>query len=1467
MSVPATVRHRLPVMAAAWVGGVAAILIAGTDAARAQSITGGTDAVPGYAELTWRWLPVAVIAVVIAVLAVLARSFVVWFRRRRPRPEPMDGRSSLRSAITDEPRVVLWPVAVLLVVVAVAILMATERGWYVSDNRFIWYWNPSRVLAQSISAWDSQVNTGGPPGDQGQLFIMALGVLRGVGFAPWLAERLSMAGFIAIGAAGVAYVTREFSPRSRLAPVVAGLWWIASPYTLGYLIPSALYLNAALSPWLLLAVIKGMTSESRWRWAAILTLLVGVAGWLNPPALFWSLIPVAPAAAYLLFTGRTTLWMVLRWGVVTGALVVVSVLPSLARSALTASNLAQNLALSETAPAVSQSSSWSESFRGFGFWLNYWNPSGRLVQPWVAPMLNNFFLVTLSFVPVVVAFAVVVFGKARGRLLFGVVALLATAAMVAGFPVASPSPYGVVLFAIYRSVPAAFAFRNSYKAGAGLLLATSVLFGLGVQWFVAWAATRRRLRTAGLALVAVVIVACGLPLWSGAPLRLSVGNDGIPDYWYDAANYLNDQPGAGRTLIIPATENATYRWGAAPQGDLFSSLFSRPFLQATVLSGTYVDTANLINSVAADLGSGTYRPGAIGPIARRLGITYVLIRNDLDWQKLGLVRPSQLRSLREDPDLTLVSTFGNPGQNTVAEGGTGFADQADARLPPVEVYRVSGDTEPVRAVSDAPSMLVSGDGSAWPGLARSGALTSLGPMRYTARLNPDQLSGELEAGAGVTITDTNRRIRASFSIVPGTTLAADETDRALDLFGVPGSQTVTAFPDARSIEQVGQPDLAGAGLGHEPKAAFDGDPSSSWLTGGLLGVYDQGVRVRLKGQHQISRLSLSPAEGVGVRRVISVRVEFPDGTAENIDLGPGTTTAAFAPRTVDQFTIRITGVLGAGAGYFGLSNVQVPGLDLRAHLQVPDDVMRTAAKSDSAQQSLATAPLSYRFDRLGETSKEPVLRRDFRVAGSRTLAGAGTMTLAPDADDAQLSRLLGLDTTAVATSRYLDSVRSSAALAFDGNLDTAWTLDGDTGGNLTATFPTPRRVSSIEATVDVGADSTAPSTITAVVPGQITSVAVPRNVACPATGPCPVTVRMNVAATDTKSIAVQVEPGVERRKPGEVAPKPARVFEVLTNGALNRSVTQLTTACQPDLAVIDGKPVGATVRGTEAELLQGRPVPLTLCSELPLNDGWHTLDGARSAPIDQLALTATDGRRPIESTALPLAVTDRRTTTIGFTPSTPPGAKVVLGVGFNADWSATTGSGSLGRPVELDTQIGWVLTGNEPVTASYGPQRSYTIMVWLSVFMFGLAMVIAVANPRFRTARAAGWPSRARRWRLPLDVATVGFAFAFAGIVPAVLAVALIVGLRRRVVTPRSMGIVAVVLLVAAVVFSVPPLGPALTPLNPSWPIGRTSAHQLARLAAVALMVAIDAGTMLWTNVSSAGRTSRTGRAKADDRG
>jgi arabinofuranan 3-O-arabinosyltransferase len=1380
-----------------------------------------------------------------------ASSSLARFARRIPlgRRALTVGVERIRSAV-EQPRAhadqmcAVWPILVSLGAVTAILFGLSEIGGFVPDNRLMQFWNPSVGLDRMRTLWSPIGNLGRVPGERGLVVMGYSTALERLGASPWLIQRVCHITLVAGGAIGTALVARQFLGRSLLGPIVSGLFWIMSTFTVAFLLPSDLYTNAAVAPWLFLAWLHGTTGPSRWRWAACFALGVAVAGFLNPPGLIYAALPLVPLTAYLLGTGQTT-WSATGWWVARALPLAVAVsVFDLHRARLLSDAYAQNLATTEAADSVSRSSSWSESLRGMGQWLQYWNPSGTVVQPWLLPLVANPLIVLLSFVPVVVAFAVVASSRWHPRLLFGTILVMSTALMVGLHPLEQPSPLGSLFKAGFEHVPFFFGLRNSYKAGAGWLLATSVLVGYTVTWLTR-ELTRRRGRVWHVQRLAVAtllvgsVVATSSPVWTGALYDRPDPLDEIPDYWLDALEWLDSRETPARALILPAPANR-YRWGNASNGDLFITFLSSPFILDAPLAQPSPSTANLINAVSERISSGAHPHGAMRQLSRRLGVSHVVVRNDIRWETASVVRPAFLDQFRRDPALTLVQTFGEPGENVTMPGSEAPEVLRESMLPPVEIYEVDNVVESIRAMS-GPSLLLSGDGAAWPLLAAEGLLDAGNPVRYTAELTARELRRELALGSPVIITDTNRGSNS--------------------LFERPGSQSVSIVPDARSIIDLSPSVLLDYQPTANPIAAFDGSTDSVFLTGAYRRLSPSaGVRVELREPTTMSSLSLSAVTDPGYRQVRTVEIVLSTGFRLAADLEDGIATIDFPPAPgVTWFDVRVTALEGDGRGAWGFREIVVPGLDLIEQVEVPDDIVRFADLDPMISDLLDKAALTYQFERRAVSGRptEPSLRRRFRVPSERAFEGVGTIR-ALDLSDAELADLIGLTTFGTSTSRSGGSLAASALLAFDGRTDTAWSFDAATRADLDVRFE-PVDVTSVRLGLDVSMLDADQIHLDLDIEGRLVSsgtVALPE---CAGDGgdiACSLDVVLDVppSRTDDLTVSLTAAHGQRDRAVGGVV----RVVEVLVNEVENTPFpAAIPEVCRDRFATLDGAPLGLTFFAPVDALFDGRTMAVDVCGPVGLTAGWHTLVTRIDAPFSTLRLSAVDASGPVAVRVHDVDVVQRADTELVVRVEGPAGTVLVSGQAPSSNWRAIANGVDLGPPIIVDAQMAWVLPDGgaiEVVMAVPAQRMSERLFVVVLVAM-ALCLALVIGDPRRRTrddeaesplsspaaavVDAVDVEQQDEVWSFALAAITILLAGLLAGMAGAVLA-ALVVWLNAlRAIRSRAVGWMAVLLVMLAALATVPPLGPVAADVTPQWPNDRWLSWTLARFGAVLLMISM----------------------------
>ncbi len=164
----------------------------------------------------------------------------------------------------------------------------------------------------------------------------------------------------------------------------------------------------------------------------------------------------------------------------------------------------------------------------------------------------------------------------------------------------------------------------------------------------------------------------------------------IPQYWHDAADWLDEHntgsPTPGRVLVVPGAPFATQVWGNSHDEPL-QVLGDSPWGVRDSIPLTPPETIRALDSVQRLFAAGRPSAGLADTLARQ-GISYVVVRNDLDPETSRSARPILVhRAIDGSPGLTKVAEFGDPvGPGTL----DGFITDSGLRprYPAVEIYRV-----------------------------------------------------------------------------------------------------------------------------------------------------------------------------------------------------------------------------------------------------------------------------------------------------------------------------------------------------------------------------------------------------------------------------------------------------------------------------------------------------------------------------------------------------------------------------------------------------------------------------------------------------------------------------------------------------------------------------------------------------------------------------------------------------------
>ncbi len=1360
----------------------------------------------------------------------------------------------------------LWPLGLCYAAVTIPLVLRASAGRYVGDNRFELYWNPARRVARTFALWDGSRGLGRIREDLWPGPTLPTAALRAIGLPPWLAESLFHAGLLVALGLGVVALIRIFRPTIDAGHVVAGAFAIVSPYSMGFLLPSQLFLYVAMAPWLAVVVHRGVHSRDPWRWAAAFALLTFLFGNTDPPGAIYALIPTALLLVYVVAVERTaTMRDVVGWLARAAALAMLVNLAALVKLGLAAATFAQRLNDTETPETAALTSSWAESWRGLGFWLIYFRDAAGVARPQALWYFSSSIVVTITFLPPIAAVAALWTSRWRPRLLFAAMAVVALVIMVGGFPLDDPPPVGAAILDAYQRVPGLAAFRNSYKAGAGLVIGIGALLGAGVVGAGAWL---RRFGRAGPAVVnvfaALLLAALAQPLVVGDIYDPATTMGEVPAHWVEALEWLEtEDPSAGRVLVLPGTTRADYRWGW-PGDDIFDALLARDHAVDTSIPLSNPRAAELLHAISEMVGP-DYVDGSLAPVLSRLGIDTVVVRNDLTWERSSLPRPDDLDGLRADDDLTLVATFGEPGRWTTDPADRSVAAGRELQLPPVEVYRVRAPGPPL-SVPDAPPLLVAGNGDAWPALSASGMLDDHRPVIYTADLDATSRRSLVDRGGRLVLTDTNRRrmeIVVGFVAEQSHTLAVgQDLDRpSSDLFAVAGSQSVATHRDARQISASGKArTITGFEPWYRPAQAFDGQSDTAWQVRIAEEPVGRSIRVDLAEPVSVDSIELTgTAVGRPGPHVARVALTFSDGSREVVDLEGGQVSQTFRARTTSSVDIEILGLIGSGSGTgsVGFSEIEIPGIDLAEDIAVPDDLRRAAQEDPALRDVLESTSLTVLLQREAGDGPAPIeasMRRRFWVPGDRSMALTGSLRLDPAVPDEIIADLAGVEPRAVGNRRHLGAIDGAGILAVDGDESTAWRAPAESAPGLTIE-------AGDAATLDIVAPAgEAYSPITELVAergDQTARVTLVRSPACSSTDAeeqlsCATVGRVDVPA-GTGPVVLRVT-GLERRPGAGLLARPVAISEVFIDGAPNDAIDRSAPlpACDLSVLSVDGAPVPVRFDGTVGALLAGEPITFSACEELELTDGWHRLDSSVTGTAVDVARLDDGGDQAVDGEAPSVRVARRGPAFLDLAVDAPDGGMITTGESWDPGWVAFLDGEPLGPAVAINTLSGWRIPAVQDgvLHVVYLPQQRFDRSMALTVVGLLLCAWLVVRPRRWDEPTIAGAPPAAtvrlgQTAQAAVLVVAIGFGAAVAGTSGAVVAgAAVVAGLLSPAGKSKPAALGALLFLLGATAATVlgSPLGEEAVRID--FAARRMLAAEIGAVAGVLVLAAVLLGAL-----------------------
>jgi hypothetical protein len=560
-------------------------------------------------------------------------------------------------------------ITILIIAGLLPLLWLPKEGYIISNgDNFPLFLNPQHVLSTGTYLWSHDFLGYSTPAPAYLFYQYPAIFLNYVGISIGTIQIFYQVILFIIGALSMYYFSKTIYPELRIAPFVAGFFYMFNFFALTTRQNIGFVWIYAFLPLLLALFAKTvkLTYEKNNKSAnkniiyfSLLSVVAFSFAAINPANVALGLFGVAILALFYLVKYRKQLLPLFKsLGKLIGISVPINlwwIIPILSYYFL--SNQVFNSTVSVDAWAWTQ---WRSSFLNL-FWLNgfwgwlpeyvpYINRYGPLNLNDPSSYLNSI-LIIFSFAPFIIAAVALLFKSQKTR--FN--AYIMGAILVLLF-LASGLHYDILreLNSRIYQLPLMSMFREPVSKFTLLIIPfLCLLIGFGAEKIASLKLPKLSFRYSKILIISVLMLAFlvtvqpllittdtnskfvyNYPIESKTELLPYSSYVKIPDYWYQATDWISSQPGDGKVLLTPVDDyyQMPYNWTDGYYGtdQLIDSLIDKPIVSTNILSGYKIN--NETYATLRELGY-AIRCGRVDEFKHFLdilGVKYILQRNDID---------------------------------------------------------------------------------------------------------------------------------------------------------------------------------------------------------------------------------------------------------------------------------------------------------------------------------------------------------------------------------------------------------------------------------------------------------------------------------------------------------------------------------------------------------------------------------------------------------------------------------------------------------------------------------------------------------------------------------------------------------------------------------------------------------------------------------------------------------------------